>query len=72
MRNRGGPRRIGAGAPDCLYMSSSGKGQAGQVLARKPLGGFQVRGITATDEFDIPPRGTEIAIRAARTLPEPG
>ena len=55
-------------APDCLYMSSSGKGQAGQVLAQKLLGGFSVRGITATDEFDIPPRGAEIANRAARTL----
>ena len=55
-------------APDYLYMSSSGKGQAGQVLARKLLGGFRVRGITATDEFDIPPRGAAIANRAARTL----
>ena len=33
-------------APDCLYMSSSGKGQAGQVLAQKLLGGFRVHGIT--------------------------
>ena len=55
-------------APDCLYMSSSGKGQAGHVLAQKLLGGFRVRGITATDEFDIPPRGAAIANRAARTL----
>ncbi len=55
-------------APDHLYMSSSGKGQAGQVLARKLLGGFEVCGITATDEFDIPPRGSAIANRAARTL----
>ena len=55
-------------APDCLYMSSSGKGQAGQVLAQKLLGGFRVRGITATDEFDIPPRASDIANRAARTL----
>ena len=55
-------------APDCLYMSSSGKGQAGQVLAQKLLGGFRVRGITATDEFDIPPRGAAIANRAARRL----
>ena len=55
-------------APDCLYMSSSGKGQAGQVLAQKLLGGFRVRGITATDEFDVPPRGAAIANRAARTL----
>lgn len=55
-------------APDCLYMSSSGKGQAGQVLAQKLLGGFRVRGITATDEFYIPPRASDIANRAARTL----
>ena len=55
-------------APDCLYMSSSGKGQAGQVLAQKLLGGFRVRGITATAEFDIPPRASDIANRAARTL----
>ena len=54
--------------PECLYMSSSGKGQAGQVLAQKLLGGFRVHGITATGEFDIPPRGAEIANRAARTL----
>lgn len=55
-------------APDCFYMSSSGKGQAGQVLAQKLLGGFRVCGITATDEFDIPPRAAAIANRAARTL----
>ena len=56
-------------APDCLYMSSSGKGQAGQILAQKLLGGgFRVCGITATDEFDIPPRGAAIANRAARRL----
>ena len=55
-------------APECIYMSSSGKGQAGLVLAQQLLGEFQVRGITATNEFDIPPRGAEIANRAARTL----
>ena len=54
--------------PDHIYMSSSGKGQAGQILARKLLGGFRVRGVTATDEFDIPPRAADIANRAARTL----
>ena len=52
----------------CLYMSSSGKGQAGQVLAQKLLGAFQVRGITSTEEFVVPPRAAEIANRAARTL----
>ena len=55
-------------APDCFYMSSSGKGQAGQILAQRLLGGFRVRGITATSEFDIPPRAAAIANRAARTL----
>ncbi len=55
-------------SPDCLYMSSSGKGQAGQVLAQKLLGGFRVRGVTATAEFDVPPRCAAIASRAARTL----
>ncbi len=54
--------------PDCFYMSSSGKGQAGQILAQMLLGGFAVRGITATDEFNIPPRGAEIANRTAHTL----
>ena len=55
-------------ALDCLYMSSSGKGQAGQLLAQKLLGGFEVRGITATDEFDTPVRCAEIANRTARRL----
>ena len=55
-------------SPDCLYMSSSGKGQAGQVLAQKLLGGFRVCGVTATDEFDIPTRGADIANRTAHTL----
>ena len=55
-------------SPDCLYMSSSGKGQAGQILAQRLLGGFRVHGITATSEFDIPPRAAAIANRAARTL----
>lgn len=55
-------------AADCLYMSSSGKGQAGQVMARKLLGGFRVQGITATNEFDIPPRGVEIVKNTAKAL----
>ncbi len=56
--------------PSCLYMSSSGKGQAGQLLARELLGAdFQVRGITATAEFsDIPARTAAIANRAAHRL----
>ena len=55
-------------APDCLYMSSSGKGQAGQMLARELLGGFRVRGVTATDEFEVPTRAAEIANRTARRI----
>ena len=31
----------------------------GHVLAQKLLGGFRVRGVTATDEFDIPPCGAD-------------
>ncbi|MBI1777794.1 MAG: pyridoxal-phosphate dependent enzyme [Proteobacteria bacterium] len=53
----------------CLYMSSSGKGQAGLVLAQKLFPGrFQVRGITATREHDVAPRTAEIANRTAVEL----
>lgn len=52
-----------------LYMSSSGKGQAGHVLAKELLGAsFEARGVVATDEFDVPPRAADIANRAAATL----
>lgn len=56
--------------PTCLYMSSSGKGQAGLLLAQELLGGnFKVRCVTATEEFDdIPARTVSIADRAARRL----
>lgn len=56
--------------PTAFYMSSSGKGQAGLLLARELLGAdFAVRGITATGEFDdIPSRTASIANRAAATL----
>lgn len=49
-------------APTALYMSSSGKGQAGLVLGRRltaaPIG---VHGVTATDEFHVPSRTAAIA-----------
>ncbi|MVA96201.1 pyridoxal-phosphate dependent enzyme [Nitratireductor sp. CAU 1489] len=49
-------------APACLYMSSSGKGQAGMILAQKLLDlRFAMHGVTATDEFHIPSRTATIA-----------
>ena len=56
-------------APTALYMSSSGKGQAGLVLARRLTNtGMQVHGITATAEFDVPARTAAIANETARAL----
>jgi 1-aminocyclopropane-1-carboxylate deaminase/D-cysteine desulfhydrase-like pyridoxal-dependent ACC family enzyme len=56
-------------APRALYMSSSGKGQAGLVLARRLLGADFVRCITATREFsDVPARTAEIANQTAAML----
>lgn len=57
-------------APRAFYMSSSGKGQAGLVLAKRLLGAdFEVRCITATREFsDVPARTAEIANQTAATL----
>lgn len=54
--------------PTVLYMSSSGKGQAGLELARKLFGGFAVHGVTATREFDVPTRTATIANETARIL----
>jgi D-cysteine desulfhydrase/L-cysteate sulfo-lyase len=54
--------------PTVLYMSSSGKGQAGLELARALWGGFRVHGVTATREFDVPPRTAAIANEAAGAL----
>lgn len=49
-------------APGCFYMSSSGKGQAGMILAQKLLDvRFAMHGVTATDEFHIPSRTAAIA-----------
>jgi len=55
-------------APTALYMSSSGKGQAGLELARKLWGGFAVHGVTATREYDVRKRTAAIANETAKTL----
>lgn len=56
-------------APTDIYMSSSGKGQAGIVLAQRLAGRqFGMHGITATSEFAVPPRTAAIANEAARAL----
>jgi 1-aminocyclopropane-1-carboxylate deaminase/D-cysteine desulfhydrase-like pyridoxal-dependent ACC family enzyme len=61
--------RAAGAQPSALYMSSSGKGQAGIVLAQRLTNaGFAMHGITATDEFDIPPRTTAIANQTAEAL----
>lgn len=56
-------------APSCFYMSSSGKGQAGLVLAQRLTGlGFAVHGVTATSEFHLPSRTANIANETAKAL----
>jgi len=48
--------------PDYFYMSSSGKGSAGIMLAKKLLGAdFTMQAICATAEFDLPSRTARIA-----------
>jgi D-cysteine desulfhydrase/L-cysteate sulfo-lyase len=55
--------------PTYLYMSSSGKGQAGLILAKRIFRkDYEVRGVTATSEFDVPVRTAEIANRTAREM----
>ncbi len=55
--------------PTCFYMSSSGKGQAGLVLAQKLTGlDFAVHCVTATNEFDVPSRAAAIANASAEAL----
>lgn len=55
--------------PNCFYMSSSGKGQAGMVLAQKLLDvPFVMHGVTATDEFHIPSRTAAIANETSKAL----
>ena len=52
-----------------LYMSSSGKGQAGLIMAKKLFNEpFEVRGVTAVSEFDVPTRTAEIAARTAHEV----
>ncbi len=54
---------------DALVMSSSGKGQAGLVLAQRLTNaGFSVHGVTATREFDVGIRTAEIANATAARL----
>ena len=50
-------------------MSSSGKGQAGLVLAQRLTNrGVAVHGVTATDEYDVAARTADIANRTAALL----
>jgi 1-aminocyclopropane-1-carboxylate deaminase/D-cysteine desulfhydrase-like pyridoxal-dependent ACC family enzyme len=60
----------GAGAsPSALYMSSSGKGQAGLVLGKRLTNaGYVVEGVTATDEFHVPSRTAAIANETLEVL----
>jgi len=52
-----------------LYMSSSGKGQAGLVLGKRLTNaGHAVEGVTATDEFHIPSRTAAIANETLEVL----
>lgn len=55
--------------PSCFYMSSSGKGSAGLVLAQRltPFG-FRVHAVTATDEFHLPSRTAGIANETTAAL----
>jgi 1-aminocyclopropane-1-carboxylate deaminase/D-cysteine desulfhydrase-like pyridoxal-dependent ACC family enzyme len=56
-------------APDCFYMSSSGKGAAGIVLARRLTGlGFRMHAVAATNEYHLPSRTAGIANQAAKAL----
>ncbi len=55
--------------PNALYMSSSGKGQAGLVLGKRLTNaGHSVQGVTATDEFHVPSRTAEIANETLQVL----
>jgi 1-aminocyclopropane-1-carboxylate deaminase/D-cysteine desulfhydrase-like pyridoxal-dependent ACC family enzyme len=55
--------------PTAFYMSSSGKGQAGIVLAKRLLAAdFAMEGVTATDEFHIPSRTAAIANQTIAAL----
>ena len=61
-------QRLGT-RPNALYMSSSGKGQAGIVLGQRLTNvGFATQGVTATDEFDVKTRTAAIANETAALL----
>lgn len=56
-------------APTHFYMSSSGKGSAGILLAQKLLGAdFRMHAVTATDEFHLPSRTASIANQTLQRL----
>jgi 1-aminocyclopropane-1-carboxylate deaminase/D-cysteine desulfhydrase-like pyridoxal-dependent ACC family enzyme len=56
-------------APTTIYMSSSGKGQAGLVLAGRLFDtGFDVRCVAATREHQVASRTAEIANQTAKVL----
>ncbi len=56
-------------SPTYFYMSSSGKGQAGIILAQRLTGlDFRMHGVTATSEFHLPSRTAGIANETARAL----
>lgn len=55
--------------PDYFYMSSSGKGSAGIMLAQKLLGAdFVMHAVCATAEFDLPSRTARIANETSAAL----
>ncbi|HEX3349813.1 MAG TPA: pyridoxal-phosphate dependent enzyme [Acetobacteraceae bacterium] len=55
--------------PTALYMSSSGKGQAGIALARRLTNaGFAMEGVTASGAYDVPTRTAAIANETAELL----
>ena len=55
--------------PTFFYMSSSGKGSAGIILARRLTGlGFEMNAVSATDEFHLPSRTANIANETAQAL----
>lgn len=55
--------------PNYFYMSSSGKGSAGIMLAQKLLGGgFTMNAVCATDEFHLPSRTAGIANETSAAL----
>jgi 1-aminocyclopropane-1-carboxylate deaminase/D-cysteine desulfhydrase-like pyridoxal-dependent ACC family enzyme len=59
-------------SPTAFYMSSSGKGAAGLMLAQLITGlPFKVHCVTATSEYDLPTRTAAIANQTAERLGSP-